>query len=170
MTYKKWLREKIKEYEAEADQDNIGLRQYYLGKIMGLHDALIEYVKKEMVQNPQGKSEECPVLHFKEKALKPLVLNVTNSKQIERLYGSPYIEDWDGKKIQLYIARVNAFGEEVDAVRIRPQAPKTERENLTPSHPKWDAAKENLAKGNATLKAIKKHFNLSKENEELLNA
>lgn len=140
-------------YALDPDKDTIGT---------------IDRVRKEDVQSPNGSKEECAVLHFKESDLKPLVLNVTNSKQIERLYGSPYVEDWQGKKIQLYIAQVQAFGETVDAVRIRPKAPKTEKESLTPSHPKWEQAKKSLQENNVTIQKIRKKYNLSEENAELL--
>ena len=38
------------------------------------------------------------------------------------VYG-PYIEDWNGKYITLYAAKVRAFGDVVEALRIRPKAP-----------------------------------------------
>ena len=79
----------------------------------------IEVVKSEMVKNTDGKEEECIVCHFKEKTLKPLILNKTNCKTITKLYDTPYIENWAGKKITMYVKRVQAFGDITDAVRIR---------------------------------------------------
>lgn len=40
------------------------------------------------------------------------------------MYGTPYIEEWNGKKVQIFATMVKAFGEETDALRIRPTAPK----------------------------------------------
>ena len=127
----------------------------------------IDTAKNEEVTNPSGKKEECLVLHFKEKDIQPMILNVTNAKQIERIYDTPYIEDWSGKRIQLYIAQVSAFGETVDALRIRPQAP-NDKPELNPDHPKWDEAVQNVSNGSVDVSKIKKHYILTAEYEEIL--
>lgn len=80
----------------------------------------IASVRKETVVGTEGKKEECTVMYFSEpQGLKPLILNVTNQKAIEKACGSPWIEDWIGQMIQLYVAQVKAFGDVVDAVRVR---------------------------------------------------
>lgn len=84
----------------------------------------IAYVRQESVMGADGKKEECTVVHFTEKELKPLILNVTNCKAITKLYKSPYIEDWAGKAIVMRVQNVKAFGEVVEAVRIKPEIPK----------------------------------------------
>lgn len=86
--------------------------------------ATIKVVRKEMVTGADGKKEECTVVHFEERDIKPLILNSTNAKTIQKLYKTPYIEEWQGRKIQLYIEKVRAFGEIVDALRIRQTIPK----------------------------------------------
>lgn len=121
----------------------------------------------EDVVGSNGKKEECLVLHFSEKDVKPMILNVTNAKTIERVHGTPYIEDWAGKKIQVYIAQVNAFGETVDALRIRNKAPEGKPE-LTPDHPKWNEAVVNVSKNPKIIDAIKKHYILTAEYEAIL--
>lgn len=79
-------------------------------------------VEKENVQTAEGRSEMV-VVHFKED-VKPLILNVTNSKAITKVVGSPYLEDWPEHQIQLYIEHnIKAFGELVNAVRVRPRKP-----------------------------------------------
>lgn len=83
----------------------------------------ISYVREETVTGPDGKKEDCTVIHFAEK-VKPMILNVTNAKTISKIYETPYIENWAGKKIQIYVAQVKAFGDLVDALRIRPFIPK----------------------------------------------
>ena len=82
----------------------------------------IDYVKTESVMNAEGKNEDCIVCHFKEKNLKPLILNKTNCKTITKLFNTPYIENWAGKKITMYVKLVKAFGDVTDAVRIREKA------------------------------------------------
>lgn len=86
----------------------------------------IAYVRQESVIGADGKKEDCTVAHFSEKELKPLILNVTNCKAITKLYKSPYIEDWAGKTIVMRVQQVRAFGEVVDAVRIKPEIPKAQ--------------------------------------------
>lgn len=83
----------------------------------------IDYVRQEKVTGSDGKSEELPVCHWKEQQ-KPMILNSTNLKMIAKVLGSPYIEDWSGKKIQLGSERVKAFGDVVDALRVRKFLPK----------------------------------------------
>lgn len=82
----------------------------------------IDHVTRETVPGPEGKREDCSVIHWKENA-KPMILNVTNAKMIERLLKSPYLEDWSGKRIQIGAEKVKAFGEVVEALRVRPFLP-----------------------------------------------
>lgn len=84
----------------------------------------IKEVKREMVQNQSGK-EECTVAHFVED-VKPLILNTTNCKTISKVWGSPYVEDWAGRKITLKVKKISAFGEMVDAVRVSNERPAEE--------------------------------------------
>ena len=81
----------------------------------------------ETVKTAEGSSKKA-VLHFRESGVKPMILNVARSKNIEKVAGSPYFEDWPGVKIQLYIEHnIKAFGEIVNAVRVRPYAPKPQK-------------------------------------------
>ncbi len=82
----------------------------------------IKNVKNDIVQGSDGKKEECMVMTFVENA-KPLIVNATNAKTIEKLYKTPFIEEWSGKKIQLFVDKIKAFGEVVEALRIRPKIP-----------------------------------------------
>ena len=78
----------------------------------------IKETKRETVIGTNGKKEDCFVCYFKESE-KPMILNRTNCKTITKIYNSPYIEDWPGLRVQLGIDNVNAFGETVEALRIR---------------------------------------------------
>lgn len=78
----------------------------------------IKETKKEKVIGANGKKEDCFVCYFNESD-KPMILNRTNCKTIERVYKSPYIEEWPGLRVQIGIDKVSAFGETVDALRIR---------------------------------------------------
>lgn len=78
----------------------------------------IKSIALEKVKGTDGKEEECTVMYFIERE-KPLIVNKTNAKMMEKIFKSPYIEDWYGKRIVLYVAKVRAFGEMTDAVRIK---------------------------------------------------
>lgn len=122
-------------------------------------------VQKELVTGSGGEKEECIVATLENQ--KPLILNKTNCKTIEKLFGTPYIEDWSGKKITLYAEKVKAFGEVVDALRVRKQVA-DDREELTPTSERWAGAVEALVNGKCDMNLIKRNFRLSKTNEELL--
>lgn len=82
----------------------------------------VRHAAQELVCDEKGKQEQCMVIHFAESGAKPLICNKTNSKMLEKLANSPYIEDWSGLKIQLYADHNIRFGKErVDGVRIRPR-------------------------------------------------
>jgi hypothetical protein len=80
----------------------------------------IKEIKYEAVQNQKG-SEECTVAYFEEE--KPMILNKTNCEMIAKVWGTPYIEDWKGRKIILKVKKISAFGEMVDAVRVSSTRP-----------------------------------------------
>lgn len=131
-------------------------------------DMVVEIVSasKEMVQNGD-KKEDAMVLKLKHQ--KPMIVNATNAKNIAKALGSPYVEDWSGKHITLYVAKIRAFGETVDALRVRPEAPKAPTlPDLNPKHPKWDGAVTAIKEGKTTIDAIRKQYSLNDENEKLL--
>ncbi len=86
--------------------------------------ATIKDVRRETVVGPDGKKEECTVIHFVESHIKPMICNATNAKTITKLYKTPYIEEWRNRKIQIFVDKVRAFGEIVEALRIRNYPPK----------------------------------------------
>ena len=87
-------------------------------------------VGNEMVVGPDGKKEECTVCHFVERGVKPMILNSTNMKMITKLLNTPYIEQWNGHKIQIGVEKVKAFGEVVEALRVRSKLPQVRTEPL----------------------------------------
>jgi len=79
--------------------------------------------------------------HFVEKelrrgeALKPMILNASNSKTMKGLTNTPFIDDWKGVQITVYVDHNVRFGKEtVEGLRISPHAP--ERKQLTPDNAK----------------------------------
>lgn len=77
---------------------------------------IIDSVSQEKVKGADGKEEMCIVAKIRN--TKPLILNKTNCKIITEVLGTPYIEEWSGREITIYSAKVKAFGEMVDAIRI----------------------------------------------------
>jgi hypothetical protein len=78
----------------------------------------IESVSQEMIKGTDGK-EEMAIVALIKGAKKPMILNKTNCKIIAKIHDTPYIEQWSGKDIIIYSAKVKAFGEMVEALRIK---------------------------------------------------
>ena len=81
----------------------------------------IRQVKREVITGTGGKQEECTVCHWQENQ-KPMILNVTNMKTIAKMYG-PYIENWAGKRVQIYASTTKFGGDTVECLRIRKDPP-----------------------------------------------
>lgn len=84
----------------------------------------IKDIKREKLTSQNGAVEEKPVAHFEEDVL-PMVLNVTNCKMIEKLYGTGNIYEWIGKKIQVVATKTKVAGESVPCLRIENVIPTT---------------------------------------------
>lgn len=124
----------------------------------------IKEVKRELVTGVGGKKEECTVAYLV--GQKPMILNVTNCKSIATIYKTPFIENWKGKQITLFVSTTKLKGEDVECLRIRNTEPK--KVELTPSHPKWAGAIDALKNEKTTIEAIQKAYELSEENKQLL--
>lgn len=90
----------------------------------------INKIESQEVTNPIGKKELCRVAFFVEDdtivngvEVKPMILNKTNCERIEKLYGTPYIEDWSGKRIIVMKTITDFAGEKVDCLRIKLETP-----------------------------------------------
>jgi len=84
-------------------------------------------IKQERIFNQNKNAEEsCTVAYFSDERYKPMILNKTNCKTMQKLTGSPYIEKWAGTRIEIKTEKVKAFGEVVDALRISKTAPQAE--------------------------------------------
>lgn len=83
----------------------------------------ISVVRQEEVIGTDGKKEDCIVCYWVEPQ-KPMILNATNAKMIQKLLNTPYIEQWAGHKVQIGVEKVKAFGDVVEALRVRKFLPK----------------------------------------------
>ncbi len=83
--------------------------------------AQITGVSVQEIKNNKGKADHVPVVTFSNAP--PFVLNITNARTIESLYGC-YHQNWIGKHIQLYATEVKDFGGgKTMGLRVRPKAP-----------------------------------------------
>jgi len=126
-------------------------------------NATIERVVMEDVTGSDGKKERCSVAYLKNR--KPMILNVTNSRAIETIAQSPYVEDWVGIEIGIGIEQVRAFGQTVDALRIK--RPKSKPE-LKPNTPQWDKAVE-FVKNGGKVESIQSKYTISNTNLKTLS-
>ena len=117
----------------------------------------ISKVVKESVKGTGGKKQECMVVHFQEKQ-KPMILNRTNAKTISKVYGTPLIEDWAGKKIRIYAELVDAFGEQVEALRIKYE--QVQLPTLTTEMPAYQNVVKFIVEG-GSLADVEKKFVLT---------
>jgi hypothetical protein len=99
----------------------------------------IERVQLETVTMMGGKKEDHTICYIK--GQKPMILNVTNSKSIHKLYG-PFIEDWAGKQITLFASTAKLGNELVECLRIRPSVAKKAPAQLTDA--RFKAAMEGI--------------------------
>lgn len=157
-------------YKKLMNPDFIGAYELMQGDKNIELNVKIQTVKREMITGADGKKEECTIMLIP--PYKPMILNSTNQKNITKATGSPFIEDWAGKTVTLYVAKVKAFGETVDALRIKDKLPEIKRPEFTPQHPKWadaiKAIKEGKNTAENTIASIKNTYDLSAQNEKLI--
>lgn len=91
----------------------------------------IDKAMQEQVTGNNGKREMCLTVHWVERDYKPMIVNRTNAKTITKVTGSPYIEDWHGKQITLYVDTTRLGSDIVECLRIRPYAPKQTKQTAT---------------------------------------
>ena len=123
----------------------------------------IDRVEIRTVKDSSGKDGKCNVAIFKGK-VKPMILNVTNCKVIKNFSGSNYIEEWSNIPITIYSKQIKAFGEEMEALRIRERQPNLQKEKLTPDHPKWNDAVKYLGQPDSLLGNILKRYDMTPAN------
>lgn len=121
-------------------------------------------VVKEQVKGSDGKAEDCTVAYLKGE--KPMILNATNCKILSKVYGSPYIQDWIGKSVTIYAEKIKAFGDTVEALRIRPTKPPLPE--LTPDHAKWNEAVKAVKADPKAIDKITARFTVSSDNLKML--
>lgn len=83
----------------------------------------IKVMKREECTFEGGRKEKCNIAYWVEDE-KPMIMNVTNCKTINKLTGTPYMNRWAGLRIQIYVdPNVKFKGEETEGLRIRSKLP-----------------------------------------------
>lgn len=123
----------------------------------------IDFVRKEEITMMGGKKEDHSIMHIS--GQKPMILNATNSKSIHKLYG-PYVEDWAGKQITLFVSIAKMGGEMVECLRIRPNIPKREKEKIAGD--RLTAALASIKSGSFTLQKLHAKFALTDDQETII--
>jgi len=121
----------------------------------------VKDVKREMVKGQEG-TEEHTIVHFTE-GYKPMIMNATNSKMLTNLSGSPYVEKWIGTSFKLVVIKIKAFGEFIDALRIKSEKVVKTLPELTLDSPNFIKVKEAIQSGKATIEQVETKYKLSKE-------
>lgn len=98
--------------------------------------------------------------------LKPMILNATNSKVMDRITGTPFIEEWCNTRITVYVDSNIKFGRDtVEGLRIK-QAPA--RRSVTPENvAMWGNAKE-AYKRDGNLQSVLARADMSEEHQRRL--
>ena len=77
------------------------------------------------------------------------------------------MEDWAGKAISLYIAQVSAFGETVDAIRVRSVAPRIEKPKLAAD--RFEKMLTQIKAGKFSAEQAKERFALTSDQIKQIN-
>lgn len=113
----------------------------------------IKQVRQEYGAKVAGHKIDANIAYFEED-MKPWVVNAGNSAILKRFAASPFVEDWAGLVIELYIdPNVKMKGETTGGVRVSPNKPKMGKLVLTP---------ENTVKWSNAIKAYQRDGNLDK--------
>lgn len=128
----------------------------------------ISHVAQEIGTKVAGKKIDANVAYFKE-AIKPMVLNATNSKIMSKLTKSSFVEDWRNVTVQLYIdANVMMKGEVVGGVRINPNPVRPKKPVITKASASLWTNATNAYKRDGNFKAVLERADISKADMDLI--
>ena len=127
----------------------------------------VKDVKREMVKGQDG-TEEHTIVHFVE-GYKPMIMNATNSKMLTNLSGSPYVEKWIGTSFKLVVVKIKAFGEFIDALRIKSEKVTKLLPELVLDSANFVKVKEAIKSGKFTMEQVESKYKLSPEVKEAIN-
>ncbi|MDE9592539.1 hypothetical protein VC855_03810 [Citrobacter freundii] len=96
-----------------------------------------------------------------------MILNTTNSKMLKSITGSPFLEDWAGVKVTVFVDKNVRFGKEsVEGLRISPA--RVTKPSLTPDKTQaWNNAKAAF-KRDGNLTAVMSRMDISEAHRQQL--
>jgi len=148
-------------YKSLMDAKYIGA--YSLDEGKDLNVTILSVAKDEVVSDG-GKKESLIVAQLKDN--KPFIINATNAKTITKAVGSPYVDDWAGKTITLFVSTTRLGKEMVECLRVREVAP--ELPELTKDHKSFKAVKDAVKGGSYTMDQIRTKYKVSSDVEKLI--
>ena len=105
-------------------------------------DVTIKGAPEDEVIGTGDRAEEKPVLFFREKGTKGVVLNMTKGEAIEQIAGTPEEEKWAGVRIRLQKGRTKYQGKTVACIEIvaapAPSAKRPPAAKAAPTAPEPD--------------------------------
>lgn len=120
----------------------------------------------EEVTGEKGRKDKCLVLYFKDYE-NGMIVNVTNSKTIQRIHSEKEPAKWIGKKITLFVdPNVTIKGEKVGGIRIRPVVPK---KNALPAA-RFEKMVSAIKSGSYDKLQALQSFDLTKEQHATISA
>ena len=97
--------------------------------------------------------------------LKPMILNVGNSKIIKGFADSPYLEDWNKIAITVYVDHSVKFGRDmVEGLRVSTERPSAVKAELKPDTNAWNNAIAAYER-DGNFDKIEKRMFISEENK-----
>jgi len=112
--------------------------------------------------------------HFVEKeirqgeALKPMILNATNSKTMKALTGSPYIDDWLNVRVTVYVDHNVRFARDtVEGLRISTELP-TQKTLMPENTVGWEHAKTAYLRDGNLKKVLAKVYMSDEHQQQLI--
>jgi hypothetical protein len=111
----------------------------------------------------------CNVAIFSDTNLKPMILNVGNSKIIKKFTGGKtHLEDWKNIKVKIYVDAKVRFGNDVvEGLRIRETQPSAQKPNLIPNSPAWSKVVDAYRELKSFERPEHVYF-ISEENKQLI--
>jgi hypothetical protein len=97
--------------------------------------ATIKDVSLESLKSREKGEENKPVMYFKELP-KGLIVNKTNWGICAKMFGSDESNDWIGERVALIKVDVDAFGDVVQAIRIKAQKPVLNKQDVLDGYSK----------------------------------
>ena len=134
---------------------------------------LIKYIEYKDKVNIAGRMEtNKAIAYFEENPYTklPMVLNATNCKRLEKLSGTPYLNELKNFPVRLTKEKCRDVqdGGETVGLRISKLPPKKPLlAVLSPEHPNWGKCMDYIKKGNS-VEDLRKGYEISAEVEKLL--